>query len=305
MTPTILPNFIIAGVNKAGTTSVFQYLNGHPQVCSSRDKETGYFLPFRYGKPAEPIEKYTEQFQDYKNEKIIMEATPGYFFGGFPLAKAIYNTSQKNCKVLIVLREPVSRLVSFYRAKKKSLELDGKMDFKSYVHASVNLSEQEIKIRENNKMTGISSGYYINYIDDWFSVFGKNLKIVFFDDLNDNPKKFMMELCNWLEIDAHYFADFIFEVENKTYSFKNRFVQKMAVSVNMGAARFWRKNPNIKKWIRKQYFKVNKSDKKEIMDQETMNFVTSLYRPFNSKLKLFLLNKDITDIPSWLQSQET
>jgi hypothetical protein len=300
MPSTSLPNFIIAGVNKAGTTSVFQYLNGHPQVCCSRDKETGYFLSYRYGKKPEPIEKYTEQFFDYKNEKIIMEATPGYFFGGLPLAKAIRDVSQNDCKVLIVFREPVSRLFSFYKAKKKSLELDGNMDFEPYVQACMKLSDHELNLRENNKMTGISSGYYIKFIDDWFTVFGKNLKITFFDNLNADPKKFMIELCNWLEIDSKYFDDFSFEIENKTYAFKNRMVQKMAIAVNKGAERFWRKNPNIKKWIRSQYFKVNKSDKLEVIDQETLNFVTTLYQPFNSKLKLFLQNKGINDLPLWL-----
>ncbi|MEP7168218.1 MAG: sulfotransferase domain-containing protein [Bacteroidota bacterium] len=300
MTQRNFPNFVIAGVNKAGTTSVFQYLNGHPQVCSSRDKETGYFLPYRYGEQALPIEKYAEQFLDYKNEKIIMEATPGYFFGGLPLANAMHDLVQLNCKVLIIFREPVSRLVSFYRAKKKSLELDRNMDFKSYVQACMKLSKQEILLRENNKLTGINAGCYVNFIDDWFIVFGKNLKIVFFDDLTANPKKFMIELCNWLEIDAGYFDNFNFEIENKTYAFKNRVVQKMAVNINMGAARFWRKNPNLKKWIRKQYFKVNKSDEKEMLDQETVNAVTALYQPYNSKLKLFLNNKGITDTPVWL-----
>jgi hypothetical protein len=302
MTQTIFPNFIIAGVNKAGTTSVFQYLHGHPQVCSSRDKETGYFLPYRYGQKAEPIEKYAEQFLDYKNEKIIMEATPGYFYGGLPLAKAIYDVSQKDCKVLIIFREPVSRLLSFYRAKKKSLELDRNMDFKSYVLACLKLSEQEIMFRENNKMTGVSAGCYINFIDDWFNIFGKNLKIAFFDDVTANPQKFIIELCKWLEIDTGYFDNFKFEIENKTYAFKNRIVQKVAVTVNMRAARFWRKNPGIKKWIRKQYFKVNKSDKQEIIDQEALDFVISFYQPYNSKLKFFLLNKSITGMPSWLNS---
>jgi len=302
MTQSRLPNFIIAGVNKAGTTSVFQYLNGHPEVCCSRDKETGYFLPFRYGKAPLPLEKYEEQFFDFKNEKIVVEATPGYFFGGLPLARAVEGTVQKDCKVLLIFREPVGRLISFYRAKKKSLELDKNMDFKSYVHACMNLTEQEITLRENNKMTGISAGYYINFIDDWFTVFGKNLKIAFFDDLAAGPHKFMNELCNWLVIDPGYFDTFNFEIENKTYSFKNRAVQKIAVNINMGAARFWRKNPRLKKWIRKQYFKVNKSNQKEILDQETIDFATSHYQPFNARLKLFLQNKGITDMPSWLMS---
>ena|ERR1051325_529510 len=89
MTQSNLPNFIIAGVNKSGTTSVFQYLHGHPQVCCSLDKETGYFLPLRYNQSLEPIRIYHEQFADCNNKKIITEATPGYFYGGMKLAQGI------------------------------------------------------------------------------------------------------------------------------------------------------------------------------------------------------------------------
>jgi hypothetical protein len=298
----LLPNFIIAGTNKAGTTSLFQYLKDHPQVCNSRDKETGYFLPFRYGKQAEPIEKYTEQFADYKGEKIIMEATPGYFYGGLPLANALQNTVQQNCKILIILREPVSRLISFYKAKKKSLELDKNLDFNFYVNACLNLPESEIKKRENNKMTGISSGYYVEYLDDWMNVFKNNLKITFFDDLHSDPKKFMIVLCNWLEIDAGYFKDFNFEIENKTYQYKSKVIQKMAVTVNIEAARFWRKNPEMKKWIRRQYLKINQSDEQEMLDQETLNFVTSLFKPYNLRLKQFLISNGFNNLPKWLSN---
>ena len=295
-----LPNFIIAGVNKAGTTSVFQYLLGHPQVCGSRDKETGYFLSYLFRKQPLPINVYNEQFLDYKNEKIIMEATPGYFFGGLPLAIAINQVVQKDCKVLIILREPVSRLVSFYRAKKKNLELDSDMDFKSYVNTCLNMPEKNIMLQENNRFAGIFYGFYFKYIDAWFTVFGTNLKIVFYDYLKENPKLFINEICHWLEIDSGYFDDFNFEIENKTYAFKNRQIQKMALTVNTGAARFWRKNPVLKKWIRKHYFKVNKSNEKEILDEETINLASSLYQPYNLKLKHFLIEKGITNIPDWL-----
>lgn len=295
-----LPNFIIAGVNKAGTTSVFQYLNGHSEVCCSRDKETGYFLPFRYGKPAIPVEIYKEQFLDCKNSKIIMEATPGYFYGGFPLAQAIENTVQDNCRILIILREPVSRLVSFYRAKKKNLELDRNMDLKSYVNVCMNMAKQEVILKENNRFTGVISGFYADYIDDWVSVFGKNLKIMFFDDLNANPKQFMSGLCSWLDIDAEYFDQFNFEIENKTFAYKNRLIQEIAIGINRNAARFWRKNPMMKKWIRKQYFKVNKSEERDVNDNDTMNFITSLYLPYNLKLKQFLIEKGINGLPPWL-----
>ncbi|HKR06711.1 MAG TPA: sulfotransferase [Bacteroidia bacterium] len=302
MSQSKLPNFIVAGVNKAGTTSVFQYLNGHPQVCCSRDKETGYFLPFRYGKPAIPVEIYKEQFLDCENSKIIMEATPGYFYGGLPLAEAIKNTVQNNCRILIILREPVSRLVSFYRAKKKNLELDRSMDLKSYVNACMNMTRQEVLLQENNKFTGVICGFYADYMDEWLSVFGENLKIMFYDDLNANPKQFMNELCSWLEIDAGYFARFNFEIENKTFAYKNRLIQQIAIGINRNAARFWRKNPMIKKWIRKQYFKVNRSDGTEVIDQDTLNFATSLYHPYNQKLKQVLTQKGINGLPAWLNA---
>jgi hypothetical protein len=300
MSQSKLPNFIIAGVNKAGTTSVFQYLNGHPQVCCSRDKETGYFLPFRYGKPSISSEIYKEQFLDCENREIIMEATPGYFYGGLPLAEAIKNTVQDNCRILVILREPVSRLVSFYRAKKKNLELDRSMDLKSYVNACMNMTRQQVLLQENNKFTGVICGFYTDYIDEWFSVFGKNLKIMFYDDLNASPEQFMNGLCDWLEIDAGYFAQFNFEIENKTFAYKNRLIQQIAIGINRNAARFWRKNPMIKKWIRKQYFKVNKSEERDVIDNDTLNFATSLYQPYNLKLKQFLTEKGISSLPSWL-----
>ena len=49
MTEPRLPNLVIAGVPKAGTTSLFNYLAQHPDICPSDVKETRYFEPLRYG----------------------------------------------------------------------------------------------------------------------------------------------------------------------------------------------------------------------------------------------------------------
>jgi hypothetical protein len=42
-----LPNLIIAGAQKAGTSSLFWYLAQHPQICASDRKELRYFTPRR------------------------------------------------------------------------------------------------------------------------------------------------------------------------------------------------------------------------------------------------------------------
>ena len=55
---------IIAGVNKAGTTSLFVSLSTHPDVAPSSIKETRFFLPARYGQPLPPAAEWDAFFAD-------------------------------------------------------------------------------------------------------------------------------------------------------------------------------------------------------------------------------------------------
>src|SRR5688500_8554449 len=57
-----LPNLIIAGVPKGGTTSLFRYLAQHPDICAARNKELRYFDAVRYGEPVAPLSSYAEHF---------------------------------------------------------------------------------------------------------------------------------------------------------------------------------------------------------------------------------------------------
>ena len=79
---------VIAGVNKAGTTSLFVSLSEHPDVAPSAVKETRYFLPARYGRPLEPVERWEEYFSG-RREPVRLEATPSYFYGGAAVARAM------------------------------------------------------------------------------------------------------------------------------------------------------------------------------------------------------------------------
>src|SRR3712207_9448996 len=64
-----LPNLIIAGVGKGGTTSLFRYLGQHPQVCASRVKELRYFQSLRYGEPMAPLDQYTRHFAHWNGQR--------------------------------------------------------------------------------------------------------------------------------------------------------------------------------------------------------------------------------------------
>src|SRR5688572_28937982 len=87
-----LANLIIAGVNKAGSTSMFHYLSAHPEITGSKDKETCYFLPIRYNKTVAPIEEYAAQFDQSSGARYRLEATPGYMSGGAKMAHTIAQT---------------------------------------------------------------------------------------------------------------------------------------------------------------------------------------------------------------------
>ncbi len=108
-----LPNFIIAGVNKAATTSVFMYLSQHPDICPSSIKEVQYFLPVRYrADQLPPIEEYLQYFNHCGQEKYRMEATGKYFYGGQKTARIIKDTCG-DINILLTFRNPVDRLFSF------------------------------------------------------------------------------------------------------------------------------------------------------------------------------------------------
>ena len=79
---------IIAGVNKAGTTSLFVSLSTHPDVAPSSIKETRFFLPPRYGhSAARPRRSGTRTSPTAGDRPVHLEATPSYFYGGAAVAR--------------------------------------------------------------------------------------------------------------------------------------------------------------------------------------------------------------------------
>src|SRR4051812_47367914 len=85
----VLPNLVIAGFSKCGTTTLFNLLATHPDVHPASTKETRYFQPVRYGEPLAPVEDYRRYFRGYAGQRVVMECTPDYVYGGERTAQAI------------------------------------------------------------------------------------------------------------------------------------------------------------------------------------------------------------------------
>jgi len=102
------PSFLIIGTQKGGTTSLFHYLQKHPNVLSPEKKEIQYFSwNYRRG-----LLWYRSFFPKKKNNKIAGEASPDYLFHPYAAKRAYeYNP---NFKIIVLLREPIDRALSQY-----------------------------------------------------------------------------------------------------------------------------------------------------------------------------------------------
>src|SRR3954469_17559171 len=154
--PEQLPNLIIAGVSKGGTTSLFRYLAQHPDICPSPIKELRCFEPLRYGEPLTPIESYARHFEHCTGQGYRMEATPSYFGGGRPVATAMRDSLDDDARVLVCLREPVQRCWSWYQFVRGRGRIPKTMGFERYFGICEELHSAGLDgLRENQPYSGL------------------------------------------------------------------------------------------------------------------------------------------------------
>ncbi|MEM6738278.1 MAG: sulfotransferase domain-containing protein [Bacteroidota bacterium] len=211
------PNLVLIGPPKSGTTSVFNWLSEHSEVCTSRIKETYHF--FQRDEEENGIKKFTQEdfnkYQIYFEEcpncsKCVIEATPEYLYS--ESAIGAFQQIKKPIKFLFIYRDPAERMFSdyqFHRYKTKRF----KGTFEEYIgYNEGNFESKKMKL-----------GEYQKYLRKWIDAFGsdKILKMNF-DDLKKNPRGFMKELARKINIDPMQFEKLDFHQKNKTVKIKNR-----------------------------------------------------------------------------------
>jgi hypothetical protein len=297
----ILPNLIIAGVTKAGTTSIFTYLSLHTDICASRIKETCFFLPLRYGRPIRRLSEYEKYFVHCGAQKFIMESTPGYFYGGRALAEAIRHFLD-DIRIVIVFRDPVDRSFSFYKSQKSKFKLNKNITFGHYIRQCEGLGRNKVLRQEFNEYSGIIGGFYADYLDPWLETFSpSHVKILFFDDLRSNPRRVLKGLCRWLEIDSGLYDKMSFSIDNKSVDYKNRMLHRMARGLNDRIEEFSRRYPFVKQRARDIYFKLNVREFEESMSEEERIYLAGLYQESNRALRLKLKTTGCRHLPVWLK----
>ncbi len=295
-------NTVIAGVNKAGTTSLFVSLSSHPQVAPAAVKETRYFLPARYGQPLEPVSVYESYFEAAGERPVRLEATPSYFYGG----RALVDRMIEVCgapKAIVVLREPVDRLMSFFSFQKARLRVPEEMTLEEYVATGDTISDEAFGTDpEAERWFGFRGGSYADYLPAWRDALGDDLRIVFFDALMAEPADVLYDLSSWLHIDPDAFPAESLSSENRTTGFRNRGFQRVALAFNHRFEKFLRRHYGLKQRLRAVYYRLNGRKADESVPDTVRAALRERYREPNARLAEQLRNMGITELPGWLET---
>lgn len=216
-----LPNFLIIGAARSGTTSLRNYLNQHPEIYFSPLKHTRFFahedLSF-YGpgprdvrKPwsgekgtrevVTDIESYRALFRGVTDETAIGEASHSYLYG--PKAPERIRYYMPHAKLIAVLRNPIERAYSHYchllQTKREPLT-----DF-----------AQALRKEEERLLDGwwpdfyyTRLGFYHAQLKRYFDVFERRqMRIYLYEDLSSRPVETVQDIFRFLEVDDSFTPD--------------------------------------------------------------------------------------------------
>jgi hypothetical protein len=293
------PNLFIAGVPKAGTTSLFRYLALHPEVHPSNPKEPGYFHPFKIDDRERDLDFYVKCFSGYSGQKYAIEATPGYFYGGKESANAI-NKYSPNSKIILVLRNPVDRLFSFYKYKKSLGHISDTLTFEAYIEECKKIDSYQSIDKENYDFWAMIGGKYFPLLLEWHSIFGDRLRVFFFDDMVKDEPKFIAEICKWLELDKGQIDDNKTKIQNKSMIYRSKGLQRFATSFDNSLSGVWYYLPWLKWPLSGIYNLINAKPNVEKVSNTLRNELVKYYDTDITETRKFLEERQIKNFPEWM-----
>lgn len=200
-----LPDFLVIGAQKAGTTSLHTYLCAHPEVMPSFTKEVHYFdQNFHRG-----TGWYRSHFRRGPSGAVGGEATPYYLF--HPLAPERASGVAPGCRLIALLRDPVDRAFSHYNhAKARGAET---LDFEPALAAEPErLAGEEDRLLADPTYSSFSHqhhsylarGFYADQLERWFERFDRErILVLSAEDLFAEPERVLHEAQRFLGLAPH------------------------------------------------------------------------------------------------------
>ena len=214
-----LPNLIIGGAPKCGTSSLYFWLAAHPNVFASPTKETFYFADKvnSFNKNCNCIEheigKYAQFFNKSTYEDIRFEATAAYLYADNAIKKLLsFNNPPQ---IIFIFREPSAQIFSHYKMER-------------YRTKKMNLSiENYVKLAKIDNYV-----QYAKYLKKWLAVYPKErIKLLVFEDLMSNKVARMQEIASFLGIDTNFYKNFNFEHRNESVAIRISWIHQLGLKL--------------------------------------------------------------------------
>lgn len=214
-----LPNFLVIGAAKSGTTSLWSYLKQHPQVFMSKPKEPNFFvfeglkLPHYsgpsdektlirklYKKTVTDFESYQTLFENVGEAKAIGEASVRYLY--FPQAAERIKKYIPDAKMIIILCNPVNRLYSQYVMNVRHLL--------EPLPLGEAIAAEDERISKNWDCawhyTRMSS--YYSQVKRYLDLFSpQQIKIIIYEDFVRDTTGFMQDVYRLIDVDDSFLAN--------------------------------------------------------------------------------------------------
>jgi hypothetical protein len=212
-------DFLVIGAMKAGTTSLFEYLRGHPEIDLPPDKEVPYFNDDRfYGKL--PWEEYLQMaFPTPKSGRLSGTVTPLYMSpiarvaedeaGGKESASAGYDNHElprriheqlPSARLIAILRDPVERAYSHYVEETRRSG-----ESRTFAAAVDDLLQPDTLARSRSELMPnggyIALGEYGRLLEGYYDLFPRERILVLFTrDLAHEPLDVLRRIYDFLEV---------------------------------------------------------------------------------------------------------
>ena len=215
-----MPNFIIAGAMRSGTTSMARWLGDHPDVFMAEIKEVHYF-DRQYDRGPD---WYGSHFEGAKDEKAIGEATPNYLYNEEALARISQDVP--SVSLVIILRDPIDRAYSHYHHR-----LARGAEWLSFEEA---IEVEPERLRSENEewranFSYVDRGRYARQLNRLLRLFPRDAVLVqLFEDLREDPISTFRTVTEFLGVDPTVVPERVGRQINSYQGFRSNAVRRLS-----------------------------------------------------------------------------
>lgn len=209
-----MPNFLIIGTAKAGTTSLHYYLDEHPQIYVSPKPEPMFFAfdgetvdyrgPFddRYQTLAVTrLEDYQALFANVSEERAVGEASPFYLYSAVAPKRIRHHLP--GAKLIVVLRDPTERAFAQFLSERR----DGREPLPDFAAA---IEAEAARIRDHwaHPYHYVGRGFYAEQIARYLELFSRHqIRIYLHEDLRADNRRVLRDIFQFLGVDEAFLPD--------------------------------------------------------------------------------------------------